>query len=133
MLSATVESHLTETDFMDRVLVGWSRWTRSQTINLKPTCAGDLWRITTPHELEDILTLSDDEFALVDQSVSILKGSPLYAIVQIEYCKSYGSDDRNCRRLGLTRIGYRQEKLSALWTLYTLLRPRIDSWRQRCA
>jgi hypothetical protein len=123
--------HETETDYMDRVLVGWSRWARSQTINLKPTSAGDLWRITTPRELEDVMTLADEDFALVDQAVAFLKGSALYQLVQIEYRKSDGSDERNCRRVGLSRTAYRQEKLAALWTLYTLLRPRIDGWRNR--
>jgi len=46
--------------------------------------------------------------------VAVLKGSPLHEIVQIEYRKSYGSDERNCRRVGSSRALYRQEKLAAL-------------------
>ncbi len=124
------ELEVSEPGFIDQVLIGWAAWARNDGIDLRPTCAGDLWQIQAIIEARDyVLVLTDDSFLLVDQRVAILPGR-LRAIIFVEYMDD-GSKALKLRSTGLSRTAYRERLQAAQWSLYSALLPALDNWRQK--
>lgn len=128
-LEPTDTDAATETQFIDRVLEGWAAWSRNTGIDLRPTCAGDLWQIQAMIEARDyVLVMTDDAFVTVDQQVAKLPRRLKFAIM-VEYRDGRPSDAK-ARVLGLNRLAYRQRLHAAQWSLFTALLPSLDGWRQ---
>ena len=124
----TTDDHA-ETKFVDRVLYGWARWSHRGAVNLKPTSAGQLWRIVTPMLATYEIRMSDDDFVIVDRQVAHLPNR-LKIVVHVEYFRA-GTAEEKSRSMGLSRIGFRQRLHAAQWALFTNLAPFVDSWRQK--
>jgi hypothetical protein len=119
-----------ETQLVDRLLVGWGAWARNDGIDLRPVAFGDLWQIQAIIEAREyVLQLTDDAFTYVDQHVAVLPRR-LRVTVFCEYLED-GPPGEKPRRLGLSRIAYRQRLHAAQWALFTSLLPALDGWRQK--
>jgi len=117
-----------EVKFIDRVLEGWARWTHDDGIDLRPTCAGDLWKVQAIIEVADgILRMTDAAFVFIDQKIATLPFR-LRAVIFVEY-RNGGTSEAKARFMGFNRAAYRQELRSAQWSLYTALMPEIENWR----
>lgn len=128
-LEPTDTQDASETKFVDQLLEGWAKWAKNTGIDLRPTCAGDLWQIQAMIDAGTyVMRLTEDAFTLVDRRIAKLPGR-LRGIVFIEYMASGNSEEKS-RRLGLNRLAYRQRLHAAQWTLFASLLPEIDSWRQ---
>jgi hypothetical protein len=129
-LTPTETKDATETQFIDRLLEGWAKWSRNTGIDQRPTAAGDLWQIQAIIELGDyVLELTDENFVIVDQKVAVLPRR-LHAIVFVEYLGPGPSSKQRAERIGLTYLAYRQRLHAAHWTLYASLSPHIERLRQ---
>ena len=114
--------------FVDRVLEGWASWAHDDGIDLRPTCAGDLWKVQVIIKASTgILRMSDDAFVLIDQRIAGLPRRLRRAIF-VEYTNQ-GTSTEKARFMGLNRIAYRERLTAAQWSLYAALMPQIETWR----
>lgn len=128
-LEPTETQHACETKFIDQLLEGWAKWARNSGIDLRPTCAGDLWQIQAMIEASTyVMTLTHDAFTLVDGRIAHLPRR-LYLIIFVEYMRQ-GTSEQKAKSMGLNRMAYRQRLHAAQWTLFASLQPDIDAWRQ---
>ena len=128
-LEPTETQHACETKFIDQVLEGWADWARQVGIDQRPKPAGELWQIQAIIEAKDyVFQLTDAGFVLVDRMIARLPRR-LKEAVFAEYV-SHGSSDQKARRIGLSRLAFRQRLHAAQWALFASLMPEIDNWRQ---
>lgn len=118
-------SSSSEINLIDVLCVGWGAWARNDGIDLRPTPAGDLWKIQAVIDARDyVLKLSDDEFLIVDKRIALLPRR-LRNVVFVEYTSNAANEEKP-RLLGLRRPLYRERLRAAQWCLFTDLKGFID-------
>lgn len=118
-----------ETQYIDRLLDDWGKWQRNNGVRLSATAAGQVLGINASAGRVWDLTITDDQFTLVDRGIARLP-KRLKVIVFLEYVMS-GPQPEKWGRSGLNRLAYRQRLHAAQWALFTSLADVIDKWRQK--
>lgn len=128
-LEPTDTESATETQYIDRLLEDWGKWQRNNGVRLSATAAGQVLGINSSNGRCWDLTITDDQFTLVDRGIAHLP-KRLKVIVFLEYVMS-GTQSDKWGRSGLNRLAYRQRLHAAQWSLFTSLADVIDKWRQK--
>jgi hypothetical protein len=131
-----IEDRGEETVYVDLVLVGHAYWVSGERGPSPPVSAGNLMGVISEREGRYFLTLSDDEFCLVDGKIQTL-ADRLREIIQLEYQNLWQgrywrlSQEAKWYKTGLKRTAYSQRLTGAQWALHQVLLPDIEAWRQR--
>ena len=115
----------------DRLLEQWGRWQGMNCINLSAVPAGNVLGINGASHRTWDLTVTDDDYTLIDQCIARMPNR-LRAIVVYEYAW-HGPQPSKWAALGFKRLAYRMALHAAQWNLVAQLGPALDKWRHRSA
>lgn len=113
----------------DRLLEHWGRWQQLNCINLSEVPAGNVLGINGASHRSWDLTVTDDDFTLIDKAIARMPDR-LKAIVVYEYA-FHGPQPTKWAALGLKRLAYRMALHAAQWNLVSQLGPALDKWRRK--
>jgi len=116
-----------EVQFIDRMLVSWSRWVRSDLARLTVRSVA-LYASPVESSARRDLDCDDDQFTSLDRQVARLP-VVLGKVIFTEYMR-YGSSATKAGMCRMNRHTYRQTLQASQWVLYSGLLPDVESWRQ---